>query len=167
MDLFVVRHAIAFERDPSRWPNDADRPLTLEGEDRFRRAAAGLRTLVPTVDLMLASPFARAWRTAELLQEEAGWPIPERCEELEADRPGVGTLAPLRRHSSRASVALVGHQPSLGELASVLLAGSDDLVAIEIKKGGTLALGVSRDVRPGNAVLRWALSPKVLRSLAR
>lgn len=123
--------------------------------------------MAPTVDLVLASPFARAWRTAELLQEEAGWPAPTTCEELEADRPSSDALAPLRRHAARASVAVVGHQPNLGELASLLLSASEDRVAIEIKKGGTVALGIPSDVQPGRAYLCWALTPKVLRSLAR
>jgi len=41
-DLYLVRHAFAAHADPARWPDDAVRPLTEEGIDRFRAAARGL-----------------------------------------------------------------------------------------------------------------------------
>jgi phosphohistidine phosphatase len=166
MDLYVVRHAIAFERDAKRWPNDADRPLTAAGEARFRRAAKGLHRLVPTVEVVLASPFVRAWRTAEILSEEAGWPAPVRCEALEAERPVPETIRDVRDHADRASAAVVGHEPNLSGLASALLTGSEDLLRFEFKKGGVVSLGFERNVGPGSAYLRWAMTPKALRSLA-
>ena len=81
-----MRHAIAFERDASRWPDDRDRPLTPEGEEKFRRAARGLRRVAGRVDLVLSSPIVRAWRTAEILAEEAGWPDPLAFDALEPER---------------------------------------------------------------------------------
>jgi phosphohistidine phosphatase len=168
MHLYVVRHAIAFEHDASRWPNDADRPLTAEGEARFRRAARGLRVLAPTVEIVLASPFARAWRTAQILAEEAGWPEPVPCKELQAERPVADAVRAVRRHPDVSSAAVVGHEPNLGGLASALLTGSEDLVRFDLKKGGVVALELEAGaVRPGRAFLRWALMPKALRALAR
>ncbi|MDQ3791047.1 MAG: histidine phosphatase family protein [Actinomycetota bacterium] len=79
MDLYVVRHAVAHQHDEDRWPDDSKRPLTQWGEERFRRAAGGIIRLVPEFGLVLSSPFARAWRTAEIL-EQAGWPAPISCE---------------------------------------------------------------------------------------
>src|SRR5258707_10153879 len=76
MDLYLVRHGIAYEPDPAKWPDDKDRPLTPEGEKKFRQAARGLRELVPSVSVVLSSPWARAWRTAEILEKEAHWPAP-------------------------------------------------------------------------------------------
>ncbi len=76
MDLYLVRHGIAYDPDPAQWPDDKDRPLTPEGEKRFRQVARGLRELVPSVSVVLSSPWARAWRTAELLEKEAHWPAP-------------------------------------------------------------------------------------------
>ena len=57
MDLYVVRHAVAHKRDGDLWPNDSKRPLTPEGEERFRRAAGGILRLVPEVGLVLSSPL--------------------------------------------------------------------------------------------------------------
>ncbi len=69
MDLYVVRHAVAHKRDEDLWPDDAKRSLTPEGEERFRHAAGGILRLVSEVGLVLSSPFVRAWRTAEILEQ--------------------------------------------------------------------------------------------------
>jgi len=165
VDLYIVRHAIAQERDASSWPNDGDRPLTPEGEAKFRKAARGLRRLVPTVGTVLSSPFARAWRTAELLEEEAGWPAPKQQDELRADRPAREAVRALEAVSNNEAVAVVGHEPGLSELASLLLTGTG-AVTFDLKKGGVIALGLNGGARPGSAYLRWTISPKILRSLS-
>jgi phosphohistidine phosphatase len=166
VELYLVRHAIAAERDSARWPDDAKRPLTPEGEARFRTAARGLARIVPGVDTVLSSPFVRAWRTAELLAEEAGWPAPKPEPALEAGRRVTTATAALRRSADRESVALVGHEPNLSELAAHLLIGADDDLAIEIKKGGVVCLALDEGIRAGSAWLRWSVSPKMLRALA-
>jgi len=165
MDLYLVRHAIAQNRDPAKWPDDGKRPLTPEGEERFRRAARGLRRIVPTVQLVLASPFDRAWRTAELLREETGWPKPEPARAIEAGRSPTEGVELLRAHLHAESVALVGHEPNLSELASTLLTGNATRLAMDFKKGGVACLGLD-ELRRGSAILRWFVSPKLLRSLA-
>ena len=163
MDLYVVRHAVAHGRDARRWPDDSKRPLTPEGEERFRKAAKGLLHLVPEVDAVLSSPFARAWRTAEILSE-AGWPAPVRCEELEPDYPPHKVVAALERHAGAGSVAFVGHRPGLHELASYFLTGDAEGAEVAIKKGGVVCLRFSGTPGPGAASLRWSLTPKILRA---
>jgi phosphohistidine phosphatase len=164
VELFLVRHAIAHDRDPQRWPDDGDRPLTPEGEDLFRQGARGLARIAPSVDAVLASPYVRAWQTAEILAEEAGWPAPERLEALEAGRPIDGVLKALRQRQHLESLALVGHEPDLSELAARFLAGRQDTLVIEMKKGGVASLVVQGDTSP--AYLRWLATPKILRGLA-
>jgi phosphohistidine phosphatase len=158
--LCVVRHAIAEPRDPQRWPDDAARPLTAEGEASFRTAAAGLRRIVPNVDVVLSSPYVRAWRTAEILHEEAAWPAPSRCDELAAVHAAADALPVIRAHRDRGTVALVGHEPYLSELVSILTGARD--LDIRLKKGGAVCLGTTGD----EAELRWLVTPKILRSLA-
>jgi phosphohistidine phosphatase len=165
MDLFLVRHAIAESRDPRRWPDDSLRPLTPDGVERFRRAVQGLIRLVPSVEFVLSSPYVRAWSTAELLHETGGWPSPEACEALAAEESPQTAVAAVLEHEA-ASVAVVGHEPYLSSLASLLLAGSEDAARIELKKGGVLFLSREGVVAPGTALLRWSLSPKILRALA-
>jgi phosphohistidine phosphatase len=165
MDLYLVRHGIAFDQDAERWPDDSRRPLSPEGEERFRQAARGLGTLVPSVDVHLASTFVRAWRTAELLTEEAGWPKPEPAPELESGTDPKRMLALLARVATGGSVAMVGHEPDLSELVSYLLTGSMSRVLVEMKKGSVACLGLDGGAAPGSASLRWLLTPKALRGL--
>lgn len=160
-----MRHAFAGARDPERWPDDRLRPLTPKGERRFRRAAQGLGLLVPGVDTVLASSWTRAWRTAEILQDRAGWPAPERLPALEA-RPAAEVVEALTKRSPGEALALVGHEPYLGELASYLLTGNPHHARIALKKGAALALDVDGPIAPGRAVLRWLLQPRMLHRLA-
>ena len=166
MEVLLVRHAIAAERDPARWPEDRDRPLTEQGEDRFRRAAKGLARIAPEVDLLFSSPLTRAWRTAEILHEQIGWPAPEALSQLEPDRPAAQTVLSLGPHAEIARVALVGHEPNLSEVASYLLAGTGHRgVDIEMKKGGVACLVIDGVPGPGTAWLRWLATPRMLRSM--
>lgn len=149
--VYVVRHAVAEERDAQRWPDDALRPLTAEGEASFRRAARGLRRIAPSVDSVLSSPYVRAWRTAEILYEETGWPPPARCEQLEAWRQPDDAFDVLPRTGP---VAVVGHEPMLSGLVA-LLVGAD--LPLDFKKGGVVLVE--------DGVLRWYATPKILRSI--
>ncbi len=158
MELYLVRHAIAGHADHARWPDDTQRPLTEEGIARFRPAARGLARIVPTVERVLSSPWVRAWQTAEILQEESGWPVPEPCPEVSGDRSPTEAVK-LLADIEAASLAFVGHEPHLSSLASLLLTGDADRLALELKKGGVAFLELP------DAVLRWSLSPKILRLL--
>lgn len=162
MDLYLIRHAVAFGRNHERWPNDAHRPLTPEGEGRFRPVARGLGGLVSEVEALLSSPYARAWRTAQILADETPWPDPSVFPALEPDVPPWKVVAALGTHVELDSLALVGHRPSLHELASYLLTGADDGFNIGLKKGGAACLRFDGLPEPGAAKLRWLLPPKVL-----
>jgi phosphohistidine phosphatase len=164
MDLYFVRHAAAFDPDPAQWPTDRDRPLTADGEKRFRRAARGLGSLVSSVDVVLSSPYLRAWRTAELLEQVAGWPKPIESKALEAGRPPAGVLQALQVYTTAASVALVGHEPTMHELVSYLLTADTGHVQVEFRKGAVARLEVD-NLRPGAARLVWMLQPKLLRAI--
>jgi len=166
MDLYLVRHAAAFDPDHTKWPTDRDRPLTPEGEKRFRRAANGLVSLVSGVDVMLSSPYRRAWQTAELLAA-AGWPAPTESEALEAGGSPPGVLQALQAFGGVGSLALVGHEPTMHELVSYLLTADTGHAQVEFGKGAVARLEVDGLLRPGAARLRWMLAPKVLRAIGR
>ena len=82
MELLIIRHAIAFERDRHRWADDGARPLSPSGIRRARKAAAGLKELSKAPDRLLTSPLVRARQTAKILTEIAGWPRAEEAPEL-------------------------------------------------------------------------------------
>lgn len=157
-----MRHAVAHSRDADRWPNDDDRPLTPEGEEKFREVAWGLERVVPRVDALLASPLMRAWQTAEILAELAGWPEPKAFPALGPEVPPPDLTCELEIYAAAEAVAIVGHRPGLHELASYLLTGEVEGMEIRIKKGGALRITFDGAPRAGVGSLRWLLTPKTL-----
>jgi len=165
VDLYIIRHAIAEERDSSRWPDDSQRPLTDRGRQRFRPVAQLLGRMCPDLDMLLSSGYVRAWETAELLARFTDWPDPQRCAELEgASCPQV--CAALQGQSSAESLAIVGHDPSFSDLVSHLLAGSDLAIRIDFKKGGAVCLNFDGPPQAGAATLAWYLTPRLARRLS-
>jgi phosphohistidine phosphatase len=163
--VLMVRHAIAANRDPSQWPDDRQRPLTAGGERKMRLAARGLAELVGSVDLVLSSPWVRAWQTAEILHQAAGWPAPTECQELEGDRSPRGVLSVLKELTGSGTIVLVGHEPQTHSAASYLLTGDSARVMLEFKKAAVAMLDVPEPAAAGTAVLLWLLPPRVLRAL--
>ncbi len=164
LEVVLVRHAIAFERNRTRWPNDRLRPLTVDGKRRFRKAAAGLTEWAPRVESVLCSPLLRARETSELLIRIADWPEPEVCEEL---APGVSPariFARLRKQSAR-RIALVGHEPGLSTLLSIAIGGEDAKLSLELKKGGVACIRFPDRIEPRRAALLWLVPPRLLRRL--
>lgn len=163
IELYLVRHAIAAERGP-KFPDDRQRPLTPDGAQKFKDAARGLASLNVVVDLVLTSPLVRARETATILAAGLGRrPI----EELDALSPGGRRAAVVDAIAYQAKkyprLALVGHEPDLGELAIALLGGTG---TIRFKKGAICAIDVDGATPGGPGTLRWLLPPRVLRALA-
>ena len=169
MELYLVRHAPAFPKDHDRWPHDKKRPLTPEGEEEFRLAARGLARIVPRVDVILSSPFQRAWHTAEILSELDSWPAPEPLQVLRpgsrAASPEKATLA-LEDYADAKYVAAVGHRPRLQELVAYLLTGKGDGMKIKISQGSVTCIRLDGAPAPGTGNLQWLLTPKALRFIA-
>lgn len=142
MRLLLIRHADAGDRDPALWPDDTLRPLSDRGRKRHRRVARKLRRrgLVPT--LVLASPWLRAWQTAVLTADVSGGPAPVAVPAL-ATAPEVRALAAAIGPAAEDKlVALVGHEPWMGELASLLLTGEAHRMTIDFPKSGVLGLSL-------------------------
>lgn len=170
MQLLVIRHAIAEDRDAfaSSGHDDSERPLTDEGREKMRRVVEGLRRLVPTVDLLASSPYLRAVQTAELVA--SGY-------DYTADRvKAIGSLAPdsplepfqswLQRQSGARVVAAVGHEPQLSTLVTWLMSGLRES-RVQLKKGGACLLQFDGQPGPGVAVMRWLMEAGQLRDLGR
>jgi phosphohistidine phosphatase len=161
-ELYLIRHGVAEERGEA-WPDDAKRPLTDEGISRLRKSARGLARLGVSFDMVLTSPLVRAHQTADILAA-AFSPRPPvvAAESLAPEGTYQAILADLAKQSRRSRIALVGHDPGIGELAA-RLAGSR--YPIGFKKGAICRIDVD-NLPPGDpGSLRWFLTPRVLRSL--
>ena len=162
MDVYLVRHAVAEEVAPRG--GDSARRLTVEGRRDFTRAVAGLARLEPELTRILTSPLARARETAEILREQLPGPEPEEWPLLAPGAALERLLAGLRGGGD--SVALVGHEPGLGRLLSLAVAGrAGD--GTPLRKGGIARIGFAVTPRPGGGTLVWMLTPKLLRRIGR
>lgn len=160
-EIYVLRHGIAVERGTRGYAKDSDRPLTPEGRKKMRRIARTLRRFELSFDLILSSPYVRARQTAEIVAKafkaEKGLKFSEH---LAAEGDAEELIEQLRRlYHSPSSVLLVGHEPYLSQLISVLLTGEPDL-ALTLKKGGLCKLTTQRLTYARCATLEWLLTPR-------
>jgi phosphohistidine phosphatase len=161
--VYLVRHAIAEERGAD-WPDDAKRPLTRKGLQRMRAAVEGFARLDPAVALVLTSPLVRARQTAELLID--GLSPKPALDALPALSPGEAprrVAEALGKYVGRQAIALVGHEPSLGELAAWLIGAPS---SPPFKKGGICRIDVPRLPPDRDGRLIWFATPRMLRALA-
>lgn len=160
--LYLVRHAVAAERGDD-WPDDDKRPLTERGIARFKEAVRGLEELDVEIDEIFTSPLVRAKQTAELLA--AGVKNKPPVKILDALAPGhspAAILGQLAKAAKRRRIALVGHEPGLGELAAHLIGAGR---ALPFKKGGICRIDVESLTSRRSGGLLWFVPPKVLRKL--
>jgi phosphohistidine phosphatase len=162
IELYLIRHAIAEQRGPA-WPDDSKRPLTDEGVARMRRIVGGLGVLDVVMDVIFSSPYRRARQTADLLAEGLS-PRPPVVEvpELAPSRRISDMLTALPVRPRHRSIALVGHEPSMGELAARLLKAHE---AVPFKKGAVCCIEVTALPPSTPGALRWFATPKMLRKL--
>jgi phosphohistidine phosphatase len=130
---------------------------------RLRKQARGLARLGVTFDVVLTSPFVRTRQTAEIIAA-AFDPRPHLAttEALIPDATYAAVLAELAKQARRTRIALVGHEPGIGELAARLVGSRHP---IPFKKGAVCCIEVDALPPGGPGALRWFLSPKILRSI--
>jgi phosphohistidine phosphatase len=163
-ELYLVRHAIAAERGPE-WPDDTKRPLTERGITRFKETVKGLRRLDVEIEEIFTSPLIRAYQTAELLSEGlTGEPPVKVLDALAPGQTSGAVMSQLAKAAKRRRVALVGHEPDLGELAAHLIGAGR---ALAFKKGGICRIDVgSLSARRAGSLI-WFVPPGLLRQLKR
>ncbi|MGH9448915.1 MAG: phosphohistidine phosphatase SixA [Terriglobia bacterium] len=166
-EIYLMRHGIAEDRDPEGSSDDAKRPLTPEGEVKVRAIARGLDRIGAKWDWIITSPLKRAVETADALTDELGSSAPrDLCEALTPDDGSRQKVtAFLAQHPGRSRILLVGHEPSLSDLASELI-GAGREACLTFKKGGCCL--VSFDQFPSAkapGALSWWLTPRLLRKI--
>jgi phosphohistidine phosphatase len=163
MRVLIIRHAIA--KDARAGQADAERELTKEGRRKMREAAEGLRRVVDHIDVLGSSPLVRAQQTAEIVGKAYDDLAITTVEELKPARPVKAVLQWIQRQSADATVALIGHEPQLGLLASWLLSGEQRRSFVRFRKGGACLLTFERAVKAGNATAEWLFKPSQMRDL--
>jgi phosphohistidine phosphatase len=141
MNLFLLRHGIAVDPSLPEFANDAERPLTPKGQRRLRQIVNAMRALDLSFDAIFSSPYLRAKQTAEIVAKSL------KCQKKlkftdELTPRGNPKLLIQQLNDLRPkpkNILLVGHEPYLSKLISLLTAGNTTM-EIDLKKGGLCRL---------------------------
>jgi phosphohistidine phosphatase len=159
MDVYIIRHADALAAGERGITDDADRPLSEEGERQARAVGAGLQARDHRPALIVTSPLLRARQTAEGLQQlfSGERPAVQVADEL---APGGKrkALARLLRNLNAPSVAIVGHQPDLGEWTAWLIGSKK--AQVDLAKAGVALVTCPEGPRKGGGTLVWLVRPQ-------
>lgn len=150
MELILWRHADAEDGTP-----DSERKLTAKGVKQAARMAKWLRTRLPEDALILASPAKRAQQTARALNPDF-----KTIEEIGTAASPADVLLASGWPKGDRTVLVVGHQPTLGETAALLLTGAKEQWSL--KKGAVVWIARRTDVADARTHLRAAISPDLL-----
>jgi phosphohistidine phosphatase len=160
--LFLFRHGLAVPHGTEGLTDD-ERPLTPKGERRVRQVARGLNRLGLKLDRIVTSPLPRARRTAEITADVLD--VAFLLEDADILRPG-NTPEAIRdwlATRSEARIMLVGHNPNLSELLTLLATGQSRPTVIELRKAGVAGL---RDDPVGRYRIDWLSRPRLVRRLS-
>jgi phosphohistidine phosphatase len=164
-ELYLIRHGIAAERGTGA---DEERALTPDGIRKTQQVAQRWVELGLQFELILTSPLVRAQQTAEILKavglsqqlEVSDFLVPDGDFEawfswFEDWQTGDSTT------EHRQGLAIVGHEPDLGEWAERLIWG-EVRHQLVVKKAGIMGLNVPLDDPLGNSQLFWLAPPRLV-----
>jgi phosphohistidine phosphatase len=162
MDIYIIRHAIAVDRGTPEYEDDSQRPLTDKGKKKMRQIARGLCALGVDFDLILSSPYVRARETAEILADvfktKADVAFSENL--IPMGDPDL-LISEINEKYSVDSIAVIGHEPYLTSLISLLVSDSASL-DMTLKKGGVCRLSADDLHLTRKTTLEWLLTPGIL-----
>ncbi len=166
MDLYIVRHGIAIDRDDPKCPPDPERYLTEGGVEKTKQVAKGVAALGVTADLFLSSPYVRAVQTAEIFAAALEY-SKQKIRKSDLLLPGAEPsmlFRELARDKQSSSVFIFGHGPQLDEIIAAAFGGKHAFTSL--KKSGVAALELKR-LTPPSAELLWLATPRLLRRAAK
>jgi phosphohistidine phosphatase len=162
MQLFIVRHGIAVDREDPKCPADPDRFLTDEGIDKTRQVAKGVSGVGAVPDLMITSPYLRASQTAEIFAEQLEYPK-QKIRKSDLLLPGAEPLQLFRelaKDKEHSVVFVFGHAPHLDDLLATSIGTKHHITSL--KKAGVALVELRRLVPPSGELI-WLATPKLLR----
>jgi len=167
MELYILRHGLAGEFGDPHYPDDSQRPLTAEGKRKMHQAALGMKAMGLSFDLAFASPYIRARQTAEIVCKQLDClDVLQITPNLEPGRNPLKAITEVNQSKSTFnSVLIVGHEPFLSGLASLLISGSN-IPVLELKKGALCKLEAGELKYGRCATLLWLLTSKQLGMIA-
>ena len=163
LELYLIRHGVAAERGED-FPDDSKRPLTNAGISRLRKEAKALDALGVAFDHIITSPLVRTKQTADIFAEALkSKPSVSQSDALAPAGTSTAVVQELAKHMRKGRIALVGHEPNIGELAARLIGAR---MPFEFKKGAICRIDFEVFPPKGMGQLRWFVTPRMLRELA-
>jgi phosphohistidine phosphatase len=165
MDVIVVRHGVAMDRDEAAEHAiaDEDRPLTPKGRRRMKSAARALADLANGAELLFSSSYLRAVQTAKIVRRAFEDDIGYRETPALLPHAEPSELARvLAEGPNMPSVLVVGHEPHLGRFVGWSLAGQAKEL-VELDKGGACLIRFEGAPCASGGQLLWLMSGKLLR----
>jgi phosphohistidine phosphatase len=162
MQLYIVRHGIAVDREDPKCPADPERFLTDEGIEKTRQVAKGVAEVAAVPDLILSSPYLRAVQTAELFAVALEYPK-QKIRKSDLLLPGAEPLQLFRelaKDKDLSTVFVCGHAPHLDDLLATALGTKHHISSL--KKAAVALVELKRLVPPSGELL-WLATPKLLR----
>jgi phosphohistidine phosphatase len=162
MQIYVVRHGIAIDREDPKCPPDPERYLTEEGIEKTKRVAAAVAGLSETPDLLLSSPYVRATQTAEIFADALDYPQ-QKIRRTDLLLPGAEPsllFRELAKDKQSSAIFIFGHAPQLDDVIATGLGSKHHITSL--KKAGVALIELKR-VSPPSAQLVWLATPKILR----
>ena len=166
MQLYIVRHGIAIDRQDPKCPPDPERYLTEEGLAKTKAVAKGLASFRVSPALFLTSPYTRAVQTAEVFADALDY-ARQKIRRSELLLPGAEPtllFRELAREKQASSIFLFGHAPHLDELIATAVGSKKHVTTL--KKAGVALIELKR-ISPPAGVLAWLATPKMLRRARR
>jgi phosphohistidine phosphatase len=162
MEIYIVRHGIAIDREDPKCPPDPERYLTEEGIEKTKRVATAVAALGASPDLLLSSPYVRAMQTAEIFASALDY-SKQKIRRTDLLLPGAEPSLLFRelakdKHSS--TLFVFGHAPQLDDIIAAALGSKHHITSL--KKAGVALIELKR-VSPPNGHLVWLAPPKLLR----
>jgi phosphohistidine phosphatase len=167
MQIFLLRHGIAVERGTPGFETDSARPLVPKGKKQLKKVCRAMKAMDLKFDLILSSPFFRTRETAEIIA--AGLKAKKKLQFSGALTPEKKPYHLIRRLQKfrplPEKILLVGHEPFLSRLISLLVTGGPDL-QMDFAKGGLCKLELESLHEGKCAELAWLLTPRQMKLMA-
>jgi phosphohistidine phosphatase len=162
MEIYVVRHGIAIDREDPKCPPDPERYLTEEGIEKTKRVAAAVAALGASPDLLLSSPYVRAMQTAEIFASALDY-SKQKIRRTDLLLPGAEPslfFRELAKDKQTSTLFVFGHAPQLDDIIAAALGSKHHITSL--KKAGVALIELKR-ISPPNGQLVWLAPPKLLR----
>jgi phosphohistidine phosphatase len=158
MIIYLIRHGDS--EKTSIHIRDFDRELTENGRKVTEQAAKHWKKIIPGFDFIITSPFIRALQSAEIISgifNVTGGIITDK-----KLSPGSRTddIIEISNTYNGKSIAIVGHQPDMGEHVANLI--SNSYANVEVRKSAIARLSFGNKVKPGKGTLDFLIPPEII-----